>query len=112
MTITQSSGPADRVKVADAGEIVDGAVKKVVVAGKEIAVFRIKNEYFAISNNCLHRGGPLAEGEVKNYEVTCPWHGWRYSILDGSFALIPTLRVNTFPVKESPDGVFIEIKTG
>ena len=109
---TQIPAYADKVKVAEPGEIVEGGVKKVVVAGKEIAVFRIKNEYFAISNNCLHRGGPLAEGEVKDYEVTCPWHGWKYNILNGSFALIPTLRVNTFQIKESPDGIFIEIKTG
>lgn len=112
MTTAEILNSSKRVKVAEAGEIVDGAVKKVVVAGKEIAVFRIKNEYFAISNNCLHRGGPLAEGEVKNYEVTCPWHGWKYSILDGSFALIPTLRVNTYSVKVSPEGIFLEIRTG
>lgn len=112
MTLAPVSGSTDRVKVAEANEIGEGQAKTVIIAGKQVAVFKIKNQYFAISNNCLHRGGPLGEGEVKNYEVTCPWHGWKYSILDGSFALIPTLRVNTFPVKESPDGVFIEIKAG
>jgi len=101
----------DRVKVAETGEIAEGSVKTVIVGGKQIAVFRIKNQYFAISNNCLHRGGPLSEGEVKNYEVACPWHGWKYSILDGSFALIPTLRVNTYHVEESSEGIFVEIKT-
>ena len=112
MTPAQVSGPSEIVKVAEANEIVEGSAKTVIVAGRAIAVFRIKNQYFAISNNCLHRGGPLSEGEVTNYEITCPWHGWKYSILDGSFALIPTLRVSTFPVKEGPDGIFIEIRTG
>jgi len=110
MTATTIAGPTDRVKVAETGEIAEGSVKTVTVAGRAIAVFKIKNQYFAISNNCLHRGGPLSEGEVKNYEVACPWHGWKYSILDGSFALIPTLRVNTYHVEESSDGVFIVIK--
>lgn len=112
MTAGQVSASTEMVKVAEPDEIVEGTAKTVIVAGKAIAVFKIKNQYFAISNNCLHRGGPLSEGEVRNYEVTCPWHGWKYSILDGSFALIPTLRVGTFPVKEGPDGIFIEIKTG
>ena len=108
--MTEVFGLNDRVKVAETGEIGEGSVKTVIVAGRQIAVFRIKNQYFAISNNCLHRGGPLGEGEVKNYEVTCPWHGWKYNILDGSFALIPTLRVNTYYVEESADGIFVRIK--
>ena len=112
MTAGQVSASTEMVKVAEPDEIAEGTAKTVIVAGKSIAVFKIKNQYFAISNNCLHRGGPLAEGEVRNYEVTGPGHGWKYSILDGSFALIPTLRVGTFPVKEGPDGIFIEIKTG
>lgn len=112
MTSIPTSDSTNRVKVAERDEIVDGKAKTVIVAGKPIAVFKIKNQYFAISNNCLHRGGPLSEGEVKNYEVTCPWHGWKYNILDGSFALIPTLKVHTYPVKESPEGVFLEIRTG
>lgn len=102
-------GPSQRFKVAEHDEIGDGASKIVVVAGRSIAVFRIKDQYFAIQNNCLHRGGPLGEGEVSNYEVTCPWHGWRYSVIDGSFSLIPTLKVKTFTVRADGAGVFVEI---
>ncbi|HZY48115.1 MAG TPA: Rieske (2Fe-2S) protein [Candidatus Bathyarchaeia archaeon] len=98
-----------RAKVADLDEIPDGGSKIVTVQGRAIALFRFKGQYFAIANNCLHRGGPLGEGEVKNYEVTCPWHGWRYSLMDGALSLIPTLKVKTYPVKPSPEGVFIEI---
>ena len=103
------SGPPQQFKVAEHDEIRDGASKIVVVAGRNIAVFRIKDQYFAIQNNCLHRGGPLGEGEVSNYEVTCPWHGWKYSVIDGSFSLIPTLKVNTFTVKVDGAGVFVEL---
>src|SRR5207247_5230569 len=77
------------------------------MVGRTIALFRIKNEYFAIANACLHRGGPLGEGEVRDYEVTCPWHGWKYNLLDGSFSMIPTLRVKTFKVKATIQGVFV-----
>ena len=97
-----------RLKVADQAEIVDGGSKVVNVQGRSIALFRVKDQYFAIANNCLHRGGPLGEGEVRNFEVTCPWHGWRYSLVDGSFSLIPTLRVRTFKVTVTGEGVFID----
>ena len=98
-----------RLKVADLAEIVDGGSKIVTVQGRSIALFRVKDQYFAIANNCLHRGGPLGEGEVRNFEVTCPWHGWRYSLVDGSFSLIPTLRVRTFKVTVAGEGVFIDL---
>jgi len=100
---------AGRFKLADLAEIVDGGSKIVNLQGRSIALFRVKDQYFAIANNCLHRGGPLGEGEVRNFEVTCPWHGWRYSIVDGSFSLIPTLRVKTFKVTVNGEGVFIDL---
>ena len=105
----KQSGPAQRFKVAEPDEIGDGASKIVTLAGRSIALFRIKDQYFAIQNNCLHRGGPLGEGEVRNYEVTCPWHGWKYNLIDGSFSLIPTLKVKSYPVKVGPEGVFVEV---
>lgn len=105
----KQSGPTQQLKVAEHDEIEDGTSKIVTVAGRSIAVFRIKDQYFAIQNNCLHRGGPLGEGEVRNYEVTCPWHGWKYNLVDGSFSLIPTLKVKTFPLKAGPEGIFVEV---
>lgn len=105
----EASKPIQQLKVAGPNEIPDGGSKIITVEGRSIAVFRIKTQYFAITNQCLHRGGPLGEGEVRNYEVTCPWHGWKFNLSDGSFALIPTLKVKTYVVQENADGVFIEL---
>ena len=58
--------------------IVNGTGKK-----SEIAVFHVSDKYYAISNRCRHVGGPLSEGELKDGIVTCPWHGWKYSVADG-----------------------------
>jgi nitrite reductase/ring-hydroxylating ferredoxin subunit/multimeric flavodoxin WrbA len=49
----------------------------------EIAVFNIDGKYYVISNTCKHVGGPLSQGLLKEKIVTCPWHGWKYSIVDG-----------------------------
>jgi nitrite reductase (NADH) small subunit len=49
----------------------------------EIAVFNVAGKYYAISNRCMHKGGPLSEGELKDGIVTCPWHGWKYSVING-----------------------------
>jgi nitrite reductase/ring-hydroxylating ferredoxin subunit len=49
----------------------------------EIAVFNIDGKYYAISNTCKHEGGPLGQGILREKIVTCPWHGWKYSVIDG-----------------------------
>ena len=51
----------------------------------QIAVFNVDGKYYCISNKCQHQGGPLSKGilDEKKKVVTCPWHGWKYSIIDG-----------------------------
>lgn len=36
-----------------------------------------------IDNSCLHMGGPLGDGAVRDGCVVCPWHGWRYDLSTG-----------------------------
>jgi multimeric flavodoxin WrbA/nitrite reductase/ring-hydroxylating ferredoxin subunit len=49
----------------------------------EIALFNVNGQFYAISNVCQHQKGPLSKGSLAELVVTCPWHGWKYSILDG-----------------------------
>jgi len=107
--ITENTGLAGRFKAAQKDELVDGQSKIVNSHGKSVALFKIRGRYYAIANACLHRGGPLGEGQVNGKEVTCPWHGWKFNLEDGSFSVIPTLRVKTYKVEQNGEGVFIEI---
>ena len=51
---------ADFVKVANKSEIEPGQARLVDVKGKEIALFNVDGQFFALDNTCTHRGGPLA----------------------------------------------------
>lgn len=97
------------VKVADAGEIDDGMAKVVRVEGRTLAIFRVKDEFFALNNACLHRGGPLGEGDLDGYQIVCPWHGWTYDVRTGAFEIIPTLKVRSYPVRREGDSILVEI---
>ena len=48
------------------------------------AIFNVEGKYYCISNKCQHQGGPLSKGilDEEKKVVTCPWHGWKYSIID------------------------------
>jgi nitrite reductase/ring-hydroxylating ferredoxin subunit/multimeric flavodoxin WrbA len=51
----------------------------------QIAVFNVDSKYYCISNKCQHQGGPLSKGilDEEKKVITCPWHGWKYSIING-----------------------------
>lgn len=97
------------VKVAEKSELREGFGKVVSAEGRSIALFRVKDELFALANVCLHRGGPLGEGNLNGSVVTCPWHGWKFDVRTGSFTIIPTLKVTAYKVKEQDGSVMIEI---
>ena len=50
--------------VARASEVAPGTCKIVTVAGREIGVFNVDGEYFALANRCPHEGGPLCQGRI------------------------------------------------
>ena len=52
--------------------------------GGDIAVFRTADDQvFALYDRCPHKGGPLSEGIVHGYSVTCPLHSWVISLETG-----------------------------
>lgn len=99
---------ADFVVVGNAGEFVSGQGKMVVVDGRHVALFRLGEEFYAVDNMCLHRGGPLCEGHIENDVVTCPWHGWSYEIKTGTMVQDPRVGVSKHDVRV--DGTRISIR--
>ena len=98
-----------RVKVAEASEIAPGQGKVVQAEGKMLAVFNCDGAFYAIDNTCLHRGGPLGEGDLDGTLVTCPWHGWQYDVRTGASTMNPAVRVGAYRVQVDGGGVFVEI---
>jgi nitrite reductase (NADH) small subunit len=54
--------------------------RSVVVGGRRIAVFRLPDGWAAVDAACPHRGGPLQDGIVADWCVTCPLHNRRYDL--------------------------------
>ena len=97
------------VKVASISDLKPGENKVVNVNGTDVALFNIGGEFFATSNICLHRGGPLGEGFLEGDVVTCPWHGWRYDVKTGANATIPSAKVATYQVKVEDTNVLVAV---
>ncbi len=96
-------------------ELTDQPVKRRML-GLDFVLFR-DSEGVArcLSNTCVHRGGSLAGGKIKNGCVECPYHGWQFDG-DGRCQRIPSLgpdaripsrsRVDAYPTQERYGLVF------
>lgn len=73
----------------------------------EIAIFNLEGTYYAISNSCAHKGGPLSKGFIEGEMVTCPWHGWKYSIKTGKSPHKGGDTVNSYPIKIKKDKIYV-----
>ena len=83
--------------------------KECVVGGRVVALFKVGDEIVVIDGICPHAGGPLAQGMVRNDVVTCPWHGWQYSVRTGQHQLNPRICVESFPVSVEGTRVFVDM---
>jgi nitrite reductase/ring-hydroxylating ferredoxin subunit len=95
------------VRVAKTSEIPPGEGRVFVVQGRPIALFNVGGSFYALSNVCLHRGGPVGEGDLDGTIVTCPLHGWEYDVRTGSNTINPAARLSTFPVRIEGSDVYV-----
>ena len=100
---------AEFVKVAQVSDLQPGTGKVVTVKDKAIALFNVDGTFYAIDNTCVHRGGPLGEGEMEGNRVTCPWHGWQYDVKTGVSETNPSAKVQTYQVKVDGLAVMVSI---
>ncbi len=112
---------AGRYVVARADEVPEGERLIVEVEGREIGIFNIDGELFALRNRCPHLGGPLCVGEVLGLVhasepgnvhldaskklLTCPWHGWEFDIKTGQSYFNPRVRARRFQVEVQREDV-------
>lgn len=95
----------DFVRVASTADVKPGQAVVVEVNGKTLAVFNIDGAFHAIDNTCVHRGGPLGEGDIHGKVVACPWHGWQFDVTTGECVKNPSAKVEVYQVKVEGDDV-------
>lgn len=75
----------------------DATATRVEVDGSPVAVVRIGDDVYAISDTCSHAAVSLSDGELwcETLQLECPRHGSSFSLIDG--------RPNTLPATQPVD---------
>lgn len=81
------------------------------IDGKRICLVRLNEGYFAIDDRCPHAGAHLGSGRCdEEGHVICPVHRYKYNVKTGRGLPQQGDFVNTYPVKETAEGVFVGIE--
>jgi len=100
------------VAVAKTFDVPSGTGAVVHVEGKAVALFNLDGSFYAIDNTCLHRGGPVGEGDLEGTIVTCPWHGFQYDVTTGRNLLDPDVGLDAYTVRVEGEDVQIALEDG
>jgi 3-phenylpropionate/trans-cinnamate dioxygenase ferredoxin subunit len=111
--------------VATVDEIPPGQRRLVNVNGRDIGIFNVDGEYFAVSNRCPHEGASLCKGRIvglveaaepgayqysrRGELIRCPWHGWEFDLRTGKSWCEPDrTKVRRFDLKIESGGSLVE----
>jgi 3-phenylpropionate/trans-cinnamate dioxygenase ferredoxin subunit len=98
------------ITVATTADLPNGTRRILEIDGQPVAVFNIANEYYAIADVCSHDDGPVAEGELLDYEIECPRHGAHFDVRTGKVLSFPAIvDIPAYPVRVVDDEVQIGV---
>jgi nitrite reductase/ring-hydroxylating ferredoxin subunit len=96
------------VKVMAVTDLAPGACTEVSVGGRPVALFNVGGSFYALSNTCIHRGGPLGQGMLEGNVVMCPWHAWTYDVTTGLSTVNDAISVARYDVKVEDGQVYVK----
>ena len=98
------------IAAAAVADLWDGVGAAVIVQGRDLAIFRVGDETFAIDNLCTHGHARLCDGFVEGFEVECPLHQGRFDLRSGAATCAPAVdAVRSYPVRIDGGRVCVEI---
>ncbi|MEM9294774.1 MAG: Rieske (2Fe-2S) protein [Planctomycetota bacterium] len=80
-------------------------------ADKPLLILDTPDGWRALLNLCPHAGLPLQEGEVRGPTITCPYHGYTFSLRNGKDLGDPDFGepLTLFPVREHNGQIEVQL---
>jgi nitrite reductase/ring-hydroxylating ferredoxin subunit/uncharacterized membrane protein len=82
--VAWTTGPRRWARALPDADLPDDSPTAVVAEGRQIMLYRTGGTLYAIDDVCSHAGGLLSRCGVTDLTATCPLHGSRFALTDGS----------------------------
>jgi 3-phenylpropionate/trans-cinnamate dioxygenase ferredoxin subunit len=114
-----------RYVITEMDSFPDKSVRRIEVAGRDICLIRVGDEFFAMLDRCPHAGAPLSRGRLsgvvesegpgdyrlrrRDELLKCPWHGWEYDLRTGqSWSDPKSTRTRAYPTETVAGGELVK----
>jgi nitrite reductase (NADH) small subunit len=105
----ENAAPAAFQKVGSLTALRTGGNFAVSVSGKRLALFAVGDLVVATQGRCPHAKGPLQEGTITAETLTCPWHGYTFSLETGACDDDPDLLLARYDVRIDGDDILVRV---
>jgi 3-phenylpropionate/trans-cinnamate dioxygenase ferredoxin component len=103
---------AEAVRLCARGDLDPGTAKRFDIGSHRLALVRVNDEFFALSDRCSHEDYSLSEGEVlqDECEIECWKHGSTFDLRTGDPCSLPATKpVPVYSVRIDGDDVIVEL---
>ena len=100
---------AEFIRAIAVSDLSPGQCTEANVGGTPVAIYNVGGTFYATSNTCLHRGGPLGQGMLDGAAVMCPWHAWSWDVTTGDNVANAELKIPTYEVKVEDGHVLVKV---
>jgi nitrite reductase/ring-hydroxylating ferredoxin subunit len=98
----------DFERIAGIDEVTPAHPKRVTIGAREVVLFRVGDEIFAVENLCPHQQfSVFHQGVLDGCTITCPMHAWSFDIRSGK-AVVGSGRIRTFELRIVGNEVLIK----
>ncbi len=88
------------VEIAPVDDLPNGERLFVDIEGKPLVIFNIAGQFFSIGDVCSHDDGPVGEGDLDGYKISCPRHGAEFDVRTGAVLAMPAVvDIPAYPVR-------------
>src|SRR5690348_12910211 len=100
-----------KLAVAKLADIPEGGSAVFDIEGMSVLVCHTAGTVYAVENRCTHNGSPLVGGRIRGHTLSCPVHGAKFDLRDGSTAgALTKVPIRTFPVEVANGDIFIHME--
>ncbi len=96
---------------AQVRDVPDGETRTFEVEGHSVLISRFGDKVTCFENACAHMGMAMDGGDIANGLITCPYHGFRYSLESGECLTAPEVQLQPHGVRVIGDRIEIQLTT-
>lgn len=86
-----------------------GEMAEINIAGKMVLLLNVNDAFYAVNSSCPHAQGPLADGEIENGTLRCPFHGWEFNVTDGQCLTNTSVCLDTYETVIEGNAVCVKV---